>query len=789
VLRQQCFTHRLPVHGREVHEGKVDSDMATPADGYGSSILGYPRIGPRRELKRALESYWHGTSTRDELVAVARDIQEDTWRELAATGLTQVPGNTFSYYDHVLDNALLFGAVPERFRPLLGELDPLDFYFTMCRGREDFPPLELVRWFGSNYHYRQPELDENTVFELNSAAVLDEFERAKADGIELRPVVLGPVSLLLLSKVAPTSAQEGFGTLDLLDSLLPQYEKLFEQLARAGATCVQLDEPSFTEDRSDDELAALRRAYDVLAHAPLRPRILVTGPYGSFGEALPILAASKVEAIGLDLVNGRMSADEFAAVPGLKRKRIYAGVVDGRNVWKTDRRRTLEYIQSIAAIAPDLVVSTSCSLLHVPYDLLVEYDIPGDVADRLAFAKQKVGEVVSLAKALTTGAEERWRRPPVSVHFKQKHTVRARMNALTPEHRHRAPYEERRAAQQARLNLPPVPTTTLGSFPQTDETRKARYELGQGRLSWEEYVKRIQETIESTIRLQEDIGLDVLVHGEHERNDMVQYFAELLEGFATTHYGWVQAYGSRCTRPPVLYGDIVRPKPMTVEWISFAQSLTDKPVKGMLTGPVTMLARSYVRQDQPLHETADQLALAIRDEIADLERAGIAIIQVDEPAIRELLPLRQDGRAEYLDWAVDAFRLATGGAKPETQIHTHLTYSGQESVVEAIERLDADVTAIVATRSIGWVLEAIKDRALSHGVGPGVYESRSARIPDIDELDELLSEAAESVELDRLWANPDGGLKTRHYWQLEPSLRNLVAAARRLRRRASSNAG
>lgn len=774
------------MHGREVHEGKVDSEMASNATGYGSSILGYPRIGTRRELKRALESYWHGTSTRDELVAVAREIQEGTWSELAATGLTQVPGNTFSYYDHVLDNALLFGAVPERFRPLVGELDPLDFYFTLCRGREDFPPLELVRWFGSNYHYRQPELDEDTTFALNSAAVLDEFERAKAKGIELRPVVLGPVSLLLLSKVSPTSQQDGFSTLALLDALLPEYEKLFEQLAKAGATCVQLDEPSFTEDRSEDELAALKRAYDVLAQAPLRPRLLVTGPYGHLGAALPILAASKIEAIGLDLINGRISADELAAVPGLKRKRIYAGVVDGRNVWRADRRRVLEYLDSIAAVAPDLVVSTSCSLLHVPYDLLVEYDIPGDVADRLAFAKQKVGEVVSLAKALTTGAEEKWRVPPTSVHFKQKHTVRARINALKPEHRVRAPYEQRRAAQQERLNLPPVPATTLGSFPQTDEIRKVRHDLGEGRISYDDYVKRIREEIESTIRLQEDIGLDVLVHGEHERNDMIQYFAELLEGFATTHFGWVQAYGSRCTRPPILYGDIVRPKPMTVEWIEFAQSLTDKPVKGMLTGPVTMLARSYMRQDQPLHETADQLALAIRDEIADLERAGIAIIQVDEPAIRELLPLRQDGRAEYLDWAVDAFRLATGGAKPETQIHTHLTYSGQQSVVEAIERLDADVTAIVATRSIRWVLEAIKDHALTHGVGPGVYESRSARIPDIDELDELLTEAAESVDPDRLWANPDGGLKTRHHWQLEPSLRNLVAAARRLRRRVAA---
>ncbi|WP_072690686.1 5-methyltetrahydropteroyltriglutamate--homocysteine S-methyltransferase [Rhodococcus marinonascens] len=751
---------------------------------YGSSILGYPRIGPRRELKRALESYWHGTSTKEDLVAVGRELQEETWSELAATGLTQVPGNTFSYYDHVLDSALLFGAVPERFTPIENQLDPLDFYFTLARGRPDFPPLELVRFFGTNYHYRQPELDENTEFSLRSETVMDEFERAKARGIELRPVVLGPVSLLLLSKVGPTSRAEGFSTLDLLDKLLPEYERLFEQLAKAGATCVQLDEPSFTEDRLPEELAALAHAYETLSHAPLRPRILVAGPYGQLGEALAVLAATKVEALGLDLVSHRTSADELAKIPGIKRKRIYAGVVDGRNVWRVDRFNTLTYLNTLKDVVPDLVVSTSTSLLHVPYDVLSEYDIPGDVADRLAFAKQKVGEVVSLAKALTEGPSDKWRKRPTSVHFKLKHAVRARVNAITSADRVRVPYQERRVAQQERLNLPLVPATTLGSFPQTDAIRQARYELGMGRLEWEEYYKRIQAEIESTIRLQEDIGLDVLVHGEHERNDMVQYFAELLEGYAFTHNGWVQAYGSRCTRPPILYGDVSRPKPMTVEWTAYAQSLTDRPVKGMLTGPVTMIARSFVRQDQPLYETADQLALVIRDEIADLEAAGIAIIQVDEPAIRELLPPRKDGREAYLEWAVDAFRLATGGAKPETQIHTHLTYTSRASVVDAIERLDADVTAIVATRSIGWVLGAIKERALTHGVGPGVYESRSARIPDIDELDGLLTEASESVSLERLWANPDGGLKTRHYWQLEPSLRNLVAAARRLRRRA-----
>ena len=763
--------------------------MVNVTDGYGSSILGYPRIGPHRELKRALEAYWRGAIARDELLAVGRDIQERQFSELAATGLTQVPGNTFSFYDHILDNAMLFGAVPKRFEAFQDVMDPLDFYFLMARGRPDVPPLELVRYFSSNYHYRQPELDADTEFSLHPDALLDEFDRAMARDIELRPVVLGPLSLLLLSKAGHLPGQTEFDTLALLDRLLPVYEQLFEILAKRGATCVQLDEPAFTSERTPAELAAFEAAYQRLSKAPLRPRILVTGQYGDFGEALTILARSNVEAIGLDLASHRISPDDLAEIPGIRRKRLYAGVINGRNVWRADRYVTLEYLNALAKVCPDLVVSTGTTLLHVPYDVLAEYDIDGNVADRLAFAKQKVGEVVSLAKALTDGPSDTWRKRPTEVHFKQKHAVRQRVYAVTREMREREPYEVRRVAQQERLNLPLVPATTLGSFPQTARSRQARHELAEGRLSYDDYRKQIEAEIEATIRLQEDIGLDVLVHGEHERNDMIQYFAELLDGFATTRFGWVQVYGSRCVRPPIIYGDVSRPAPMSVEWTTYAQSLTDKPVKGMVTGPVTMIARSFVRQDLPLHETADQVALAIRDEVVDLEKAGIAIIQVDEPAIRELLPARPLGRAEYLRWAVDAFRLATSGVGPATQIHTHIGYSGRAEVVGAIEELDADVTAIVATRSIEWVLKALAEdyasgHGLSHGVGPGVYESRSARIPDIDELDELLTAAAEAETPQRLWANPDGGLKTRHYWQLEPSLRNLVAAARRVRRRA-----
>ncbi|GGC74688.1 5-methyltetrahydropteroyltriglutamate--homocysteine S-methyltransferase [Hoyosella rhizosphaerae] len=752
---------------------------------YRSSILGYPRIGPRRELKRALDSYWHGGITQDELVATGRELQEQTWSELAATGLSQVPGNTFSFYDHVLDAAFMFGMIPSRFAALKEELNPLDLYFTMARGKPDFPPLELVKFISSNYYYRQPEIEPGMEFSVDVSSILDEIKRGAAAGIELRPVIMGPVTLLLMSKAAQ-GAPEDFVPLDMLDALLPKYVEMCEQLVKAGTTCVQLDEPYFTLERTDDELALFRRAYDVLGSAGLRPRLLVTGQYGDFGPALDILAASKVEAIGLDLVAARKTPQELAAIPGLRRKRLYAGVVSGRNVWKTDKTAALDYLKELQAVVPDIVVSTSCTLLHVPVDVLSEYDLPGAVADRVAFAKQKVGEVVALARALRDGAPDKWQARDELAPIEPDNAVLERVAAITDEDATRLPYAERREAQRAAVALPIVPTTTLGSFPQTNAVRQARYDLGQDRLSYDDYVEVIKAEIASVVRLQEDIGLDVFVHGEIERNDMIQYFAELMNGFAVTRNGWVQVYGSRCVRPPIIYGDVSRPKPMTLEWIGYAQSLTDKPVKAILTGPVTMLAFSFVREDQPLEETVKQIALAVRDETVDLENAGIKIIQVDEPAIRTLLPRRPEGREEYLNWAVSAFRLATAGVRPETQIHTHIGLSGVAAVVEAIEHLDADVTYIVsATRSLYWVLDALQDAGLTRGVGPGVYESRSARIPDIDEIDELLTRAVQAVEPERLWANPDGGLKTRHHWQLEPSLRNLVAAARRIRRRAS----
>ena len=741
---------------------------------------GYPRIGRRRELKRALERYWHGDDTRAQLLAVGRRIRDTTWHDLHDAGLTQLPGNTFSFYDHVLDDALLLGAIPGRFRDQVEGLTPVDTVFALARGRADVQPLEMVQLQGTSYNYRQPEFSADTRLGLRPDELLAEIARATGFGYELRPVVTGPVSLLLLSKAEPGAA-DGFRPLDVLDRLLEQYEALLGVLAGAGVTCVQFDEPCMTMERSSDEIDALRRAYDRLAAVATRPRILVSGAYGDLGDALPALASTGVEAIGLDLVYGRRSAAELAAVPGMRGKRLYAGVVDGQNVWRTDKFATLDYLRELKTEFADLVVTASCTLLHVPYDVRAESDLPGELADSLAFADQKVDEVVSLAAALEDGPTPRWRPLPV-LPSARRDDVRARTSGVDDDDKVRIPYSERAARQAARLGLPPLPTATLGSFPQTVQIRRARLDLAEGRISYERYREYLRAEIAAVIRLQEDMGLDVLVHGEVERNDMVQYFAELLDGFAATRNGWVQSYGSRCVRPPVLYGDVARPAPMTVEWTEYAQSLTRRPVKGILTGPVTMLARSFCRTDLALPEVATQLALVMRDEVADLEAAGIAIVQVDEPALRELLPRRGADRQGYLDWAVGTFRLATAGARTETQIHTHLSYSSLAVMTEAIEDLDADVTNIVATRSIEWVLDALQDHTLTRQVAPGVYESRSGYVPDIDLLHERLLKGVAAVGVERLWAVPDGGLKSRYTWQLEPSLRNLVTAARRIRR-------
>lgn len=753
----------------------------------GSTALGYPRIGPKRELKRALESYWADRSTEAELRETARELRIDTWRQLRDAGLDSVPGNTFSYYDQVLDTAVTFGAVPPRYAEL--GLGPLDTYFAMARGASAVPPLEMTKWFDTNYHYLVPEIGPDTRFSLADRTPVEQYREALEAGVTTRPVLVGPLTFLLLAKPAP-GAPEPFRPLDKLPELLDAYAELLRELHRAGAEWVQLDEPAFAADRTPEQLQALGDAYRQLGGLSARPELLVAGYFGDFGEALRVLAATPVEAIGADLVTEPSAVDSLSGVPGLRDKTLVAGLVDGRNVWRTDLDRALTTAATLLGLAGEVAVSTSCSLLHVPYDVETE-DIDPQIKSWLAFAAQKVREVVVLGRALKDGRDsvaDELDAARAAIADRagaarvRNNRVRARLDSLRPEHSQRGDYRKRREAQQKSLKLPPLPTTTIGSFPQTSDVRKARAAFRAGRIDRASYHQRMRDEIRRVVELQEAIGLDVLVHGEPERNDMVQYFAEHLDGFISTANGWVQSYGSRCVRPPILYGDVFRPAPMTVEWATCAQKLTAKPVKGMLTGPVTILAWSFVRDDQPLADTAAQVAMAIRDEVQDLEAAGIRVIQVDEPALRELLPLRAAEHGPYLRWAVSAFRLATSGVADSTQIHTHLCYSEFGDVIDAIVALDADVTSIEAARSRMEVLDDLNAVGFARGVGPGVYDIHSPRVPDAAEMTDLLRAALRSVPADRLWVNPDCGLKTRGYAEVEPALENLVSAARAARR-------
>ena len=747
-----------------------------------ATVLGTARIGPRRELKRATESYWAGRINADELHAVGRELRTKQLNELTSAGLDSVPVGTFSYYDQVLDTATMFGALPPR---VAGISDPLDRYFAAARGTENVEPLEMTKWFDTNYHYLVPEIGPDTTFELNPDKLLAELREAQELGAAApRPVIVGPLTFLKLAK-----GIDGIAPLDRINDLLPQYHKLLGQLADAGAAWVQIDEPVLVTDLTDDELALAQRVYAELAGLPKRPSILAATYFGNPGKALHTLAGVAVEGIALDFVAGTTVAD-VAAVPALANKLLVAGVVDGRNIWRTDLDQALSTLGTLLGSAGSLAVSSSSSLLHVPYTLDGETELDPALRSWLAFGSEKVAEVRLLATALRDGADairkeldaareavaSRKRDPRL-----HNDGVRARLTTLGENAAKRTPADKRRALQRERLNLPLLPTTTIGSYPQTSAIRLARAALRKGEITTEQYDERMRSEIADVIALQEKLGIDVLVHGEPERNDMVQYFAEQLDGFFATANGWVQSYGTRCVRPPILYGDVNRPTPMTVEWIEYAQSLTDKPVKGMLTGPVTILAWSFVRDDQPLADTARQVALAIRDETVDLQSAGIRVIQVDEPALRELLPLRASAKQEYLDWAVTAFRLSTAGVSDATQIHTHLCYSEFGEVIGAIADLDADVTSIEAARSHMEVLDDLNAAGFHLGVGPGVYDIHSPRVPDVEEMTTSLRSALKAVPAERLWVNPDCGLKTRGPVEVEESLRNMVTAAKAVR--------
>lgn len=756
---------------------------------------GFPRIGLKRELKRALEAHWRGETPAETLLDTARTLRARHWRLARDAGSDVLPCNDFSLYDHVLDTAVLFDAIPDRYRPLFAE-SRLDGYFAMARGHRreglDLHALEMTKWFDTNYHYLVPELHAGQRFALVGDKPLAEFREAQALGYQARPVLLGPVSFLLLSKTV-----DGSDRLALLEHLLPAYAELLRRLAEAGATWVQMDEPCLALDQDADDHTAYRKAYAALIAAN-RPRILLASYFGALGDNLALAASLPVDGLHVDLARTPQQLD--AVLDALPAGRVLsAGVVDGRNVWRSRPGQVLPLLRKAHARLGDerLWLAPSCSLLHVPIDLDAETALPAERRAPMAFAKQKLEELRAYADVLAGHPEAE-----AALHAQQtlldrqsqqagvqNPAVRARLHSLSPQTAlRRSPYATRRIAQAEVLALPLLPTTTIGSFPQTDELRQARAAHRAGKLADDTYEDRLKAEVERVVRFQEEIGLDVLVHGEPERNDMVEYFGEQLDGYLFTKLGWVQSYGSRCVKPPVIWGDVARPAPMTVRWSAFAQSLTDKPMKGMLTGPVTMLQWSFVRDDLPRETVCRQIALALRDEVHDLEAAGIRAIQIDEPALREGLPLRRAEWPAYLAWAVECFRIAAGGVRDATQIHTHMCYSEFNDIIEAVAAMDADVISIETSRSRMELLDAFVRFRYPNGIGPGVYDIHSPRVPTHQEILDLLRKALEVLDAAQLWVNPDCGLKTRGWKETEPALRSMVECARQLRAELTTTA-
>ncbi|MGC4190010.1 MAG: 5-methyltetrahydropteroyltriglutamate--homocysteine S-methyltransferase [Thermomicrobiales bacterium] len=760
-----------------------------------ASVPGYPRIGTHREVKKALEAFWSGKITAEELATTADTIRNAGWESQSAAGLDLLPVNDFSLYDQVLDTIALFGAVPARYG-WTGETVDLDTYFAMARGRtgeHDVPAMEMTKWFDTNYHNIVPELGPETIFRIASTKPLDSLRAAQALGHQAKVVLLGPVTFLALAK--PTV--DGFDPLTLLDRLLPLYTQVVKELADNGAEWIQIDEPILVTDFPEGTLPTLEKAHAAIAAVKGGAKVIVQTYFDHVGEAdhYKTLVNLPVDGIGFDLgpLRGRKNLDFIAEYGFPKDKVLVAGVVDGRNIWINDLAASFGTLTALAEQVGvgNLHVSTSCSLQHVPYDVTRETGIDTEVRSWLVFAEQKLAEVALLAKGLREGRDaiaadldartallnDAARSPK-----RRNPAVQNRLAALPADAINRAlPYAERATLQQEKLHLPLLPTTTIGSFPQTPELRVERRKHDRGEVSNADYEAFLEGQIRDVIAHQEALGIDVLVHGEPERNDMVQYFGEQLDGFAFTQQGWVQSYGSRYVRPPVIFGDVSRPKPMTVRWATFAQSLSEKPVKGMLTGPVTILNWSFVRDDQPREVTCKQIALAIRDEVSDLEAAGIAIIQIDEAALREGLPLHRADWQHYLDWAVASFRITAAGAAPETQVHTHMCYSEFGDIFQAISDLDADVISIENARSGLELLRSFREQGYDKGVGPGVYDIHSPRVPPVAEIARNLEATLSVLDRERVWVNPDCGLKTRKAPETEAALRNMVEAAQQVR--------
>lgn len=753
--------------------------------------LGYPRIGRKRELKKSLEQYWAGELSEAALLEQATALRKQTWELQQQLGLQHIPSNDFSLYDHVLDVIAMVGAVPQRYQ-WRGEHVDLSTYFAMARGIQNrdtsIPAMEMTKWFDTNYHYIVPEFEQGLQFRYASSKIVDDFKQAQAFGIHTRPVLLGPVSFLLLGK----SHHSGVSPLTLLPQLLPIYAQVLQELAAAGADWIQLDEPCLVLDLDQTAQQAIRETYTQLSTISPRLRLLLATYFGTLGENLPLALQLPLAGLHLDLVRApEQLAQALAKAPATLS--LSLGVIDGRNVWRTNLDQALGMIEeAVQALGTERVlVAPSCSLLHVPLDLQQETQLDDELRSWLAFAQQKLEEVVLLTSGSNAGREAIasaleanhqafvQRRQSPRIH---NEAVAQRLQTIVgvPAKR-QSPYLERRQRQQERFHLPPLPTTTIGSFPQTAEVRAARAAHQSGKLSDDDYQAFLRKEVAEAIHFQEEIGLDVLVHGEPERNDMVGYFGEQLDGFLFTQYGWVQSYGSRCVRPPILYGDIVRQRPMTVEWARYAQSLTKLPVKGMLTGPATILKWSFVRDDQPREQTCYQLALAIRDEVQDLEAAGIGIIQIDEPALREGLPLRHAEWHDYLTWAVNCFRLTSSGVRNETQIHTHMCYAEFEEIIEDLGNMDADVLSIETSRSQLELLDTFVTYHYPAEIGLGIYDIHSPRVPSSAELEDTLRNILRVLPLEQVWVNPDCGLKTRRWEEVRPALTNLVTATSNVR--------
>lgn len=751
--------------------------------------LGYPRIGKNRELKFALESYWKKKSSLDELIKTGEEIQLNNWRLQQSAGVDLIPSNDFSYYDHVLDTAVMLGVIPERFTELEFEND-LDLYFAMARGfqpseGEIIPAMEMTKWFNTNYHYIVPEIGKSTRFELNSLKPLAAFELAKKEGIMTKPVILGPVSFLLLSK----SAEEDFQPIDMLKELFPLYKHLFSELKAAGAEWLQLDEPFLSMELSEFEANAFKEFFAYFSKIQDHPRIILTTYFADPSINLELLQQSPFQGIHLDLSN---MGDPLESIKQLNNhSTLSLGLIDGRNIWRQDLKISYKKVAEISnnAQSSNLLISSSCSMLHVPQDVEMEKNLDPEIRSWMSFSLQKLMEMSALKSAIERGKPEgilfdtnqqallsREKREKASRNLKEDQLL-LNQTQINRE----SGFEVRRKIQQTELSLPLLPTTTIGSFPQTAEVRRQRAKFDRGEISACDYENFLKDKIREVVQIQEEIGLDVLVHGEFERNDMVQYFGEKLDGFAFTEHGWVQSFGSRYVRPPIIHSRVHRPAPMTVEWSKFAQSLTEKPMKGMLTGPVTILQWSFVRDDQPRSETCRQIAYAIRQEVIDLEAAGIRVIQIDEPALREGLPLHRGDWHEYLHWAVECFKIASSGVRDETQIHTHMCYSEFNDIIQAIADMDADVISIEASRSKMELLKAFEHFEYPNDIGPGVYDIHSPNVPSLDDMKELIKRAMNVIPAEQLWVNPDCGLKTRNWEEVIPALKNLTAAAQIIR--------